>query len=72
MLDQAHLDKLAEYFSSGDLEFDFEHGDEARRQMILGYLEKLMDLADQADALATKLIFKGGMLQAMAGIKDQK
>jgi len=72
MLDQAYLDKLAEYFASGDLEFDFEHGDEARRQMILGCLETLMDLADQADALATKLIFKGGMLQAMAGIKDQK
>jgi hypothetical protein len=72
MLDQAYLDKLAEYFSSGDLEFDFEHGDEARRQMILECLEKLMDLADQADEKATKLIFKGGMLQAMAGIKDQK
>jgi hypothetical protein len=72
MLDQAYLDKLAEYFASGDLEFDFEHGDEARRQMILGCLEALMDLADQADELATKLIFKGGMLQAMAGIKDQK
>lgn len=72
MLDQAYLDKLAEYFASGDLEFDFEHGDEERRQMILGCLEKLMDLADQADEKATKLIFKGGLLQAMAGIKDQK
>ena len=72
MLDQAYLDKLAEYFASGDLEFDFEHGDETRRQMILGSLEKLMDLADQADELATKLIFKGGVLQAMAGIRDQK
>ncbi|OGR34699.1 MAG: hypothetical protein A2051_04440 [Desulfovibrionales bacterium GWA2_65_9] len=72
MLDQAYLDKLAEYFASGDLEFDFEHGDETRRQMILGCLEQLMDLADQADELATKLIFKGGMLQAMAGIRDQK
>ena len=72
MLDLAHLDKLAEYFNSGDLEFDFEHGDEERRQMILECLERLMDLADQADELATKLIFKGGMLQAMAGAKPQK
>lgn len=72
MLDQAYLDRLAEYFSSGDLAFDFEHGDEERRQMILGYLEKLMDLADQADELATRLIFKGGMLQALSGVKDQK
>ncbi|MDP2847032.1 MAG: hypothetical protein Q8O35_02435 [Humidesulfovibrio sp.] len=72
MLDTAHLDKLTDYFNSGDLEFDFEHGDEERRQAILGYLEKLMDLADQADELATKLIFKGGMLQALAKTSDQK
>jgi len=72
MLNCADLDKLAEYFACGDLEFDFEHGGEERRQMILEFLEKLMDLADQADELATKLIFKGGMLQQMAGIKDQK
>jgi hypothetical protein len=70
MLDTAYLDKIAEYFASGDLTFDFENGDEARRQSILEYLEKLMDLADQADALATKLIFKGGMLDALA--KAQK
>ena len=62
MLDISYLDKLAEYFNSGDLAFDFEHGDEKRRQDILEYLERLMDLADQADELATKLIFKGGML----------
>ncbi len=72
MLTCADLDKLAEYFACGDLEFDFEHGDEERRQMILEFLEKLMDLADQADELATKLIFKGGMLQQLAGLKDQK
>lgn len=65
MLDQAYLDKIGEYFASGDLAFDFEHGDEERRQQILAYLEQLMDLADQADELATKLIFKGGMLQAL-------
>lgn len=72
MLDLATLDKIAEYFNSGDLEFDFEHGDEERRQIILECLERLMDLADQADELATKLIFKGGMLQALAGVKPQK
>ncbi|GAB6126989.1 hypothetical protein [Humidesulfovibrio idahonensis] len=65
MLDTAYLDKIAEYFASGDLAFDFENGDDARKQNILEYLEKLMDLADQADELATKLIFKGGMLGAL-------
>ncbi|MBI5519421.1 MAG: hypothetical protein HY916_05120 [Desulfovibrio sp.] len=72
MLDISYLDKLAEYFDSGDLAFDFEHGDEKRRQDILEYLERLMDLADQADELATKLIFKGGMLQALASSNSQK
>ena len=65
MLDTAYLDKIAEYFASGDLAFDFENGDQARREMILEYLEKLMDLADQADELATRLIFKGGMLGSL-------
>jgi hypothetical protein len=72
MLDPAYLDSLAQYFASGDLAFDFEHGDEERRQSILEYLEKLMDLADQADELATKLIFKGGLLQGLAQTSDQK
>lgn len=72
MLNCDDLDKLAQYFACGDLEFDFEHGDEARRQAILEFLERLMDLADQADELATKLIFKGGMLQQLAGVRDQK
>lgn len=72
MLDSAYLDRLAEYFASGDLAFDFEHGDEERRQNILECLEKLMDLADTADEMATKLIFKGGLLQQLAGVKDQK
>ena len=72
MLDSAELDALAEYFASGDLAFDFEHGDEERKQKILEFLEKLMDLADQADELATRLIFKGGMLQQLAGVKVQK
>jgi len=67
MLDTAYLSKIAEYFSSGDLAFDFEHGDEERKQNILAYLEQLMDLADQADELATKLIFKGGYLSAISG-----
>jgi len=70
MLDTAYLDKIAEYFTSGDLAFDFENGDDERKQNILEYLEKLMDLADQADELATRLIFKGGMLGALA--KAQK
>lgn len=69
MLDISYLEKIEAYFSSGDLKFDFENGDEERRYMILDYLEKLMDLAEQADALATKLIFKDGMLEQLSGAK---
>ncbi len=72
MLDTAFLDKLADYFASGDLNFDFEHGDEERRYAILEFLEKLMDLGEQADALATELIFKKGLLEQLAGTQTRK
>ena len=65
--------KLGEnFFTSGDLAFEFEHGDEDKRMAILEYLEKLMDLSDIADELATRLIFKDGYLEALAGVKAQK
>ena len=72
MLDTAFLDKLADYFASGDLNFDFEHGDEERRYAILEFLEKLMDLGEQADALATELIFKKGLLEQLAGTQTRE
>lgn len=68
MLDIAYLEKLEVYFTSGDLAFDFEHGDEERRYAILDFLEKLMDLSEMADDLATKLIFKDGFMQQLAGV----
>ena len=43
MLDLAYLDTLAEYFASGDLAFDFEHGDEER----LEPAERRGDAAEQ-------------------------
>ncbi len=71
MLNIAYLEKLEAYFSSGDLAFDFEHGDEERRYAILDFLEKLMDLSEIADDLATKLIFKDGFMQQLAGVPAQ-
>jgi len=70
MFDTAYLDKLEAYFASGDLEMDFEYADEEKRGRILDFLEQLMNLADQADALATKLIFKDS-LEEMLGPKIQ-
>ena len=57
MLDFEYLEKLENFFDSGDLAFEFEHGDEEKRGLILDFLERLMDLAEKADELATKLIF---------------
>lgn len=58
MLDIDYLERVAHYFNSGDCKFEFEHGEEARKLLILDFLEHLMDLGEQADELATKLIFK--------------
>jgi hypothetical protein len=71
MFDTQYLEKLEGYFASGDLEMDFEYADEEKRGRILDFLERLMDLADQADQAATKLIFKG-QLDQMLGANTQK
>ncbi|QLA16937.1 hypothetical protein [Desulfolutivibrio sulfoxidireducens] len=71
MLDPSYLEKIEAYIRSGDLEFDFDNGDDDRKGAILDYLERLMDLAELADETATKLIFKGS-LGAMVGIKSEK
>ena len=60
MLDIDYLKRVEKYFANGDCAFEFEHGEEERRLLILEFLEQLMDLGEQADELATKLIFKEG------------
>jgi hypothetical protein len=63
------LDELHHYMTSGALEKDFAEGCEHDRFYLLELLEKLMDVAETADATATKLIFKG-QLAALAGLKN--
>jgi len=58
MLDIDYLERVAHYFDSGDCKFEFENGEEERRLLILDFLERLMELGEKADELATKLIFK--------------
>ena len=70
MIDIDYLNRLEEYFNSGDCEFEFDNGDEDKRYAILDFLEKLMETSEIADELATKLIFKGG-LAALAGMGGQ-
>ncbi len=69
MLDMDYLNRLEEYFNNGDCKFEFDNGDETKRHEILDFLEKLMDLSEIADELATKLIFKDG-LNAMLGARE--
>lgn len=67
MLNMKYLEELEEYMKSGNMEEDFKWSSEERRQEMLEFLEKLMDLGEQADATATAVIFKGSQLGAMFG-----
>ncbi len=66
MLTERDLDEFARYMESGELEQDFRDGCEHDRLHLLSLLEKLMDVADLADATATRVIFRGN-LAALAG-----
>lgn len=59
MLTVNDLEELETYMRSGELEADFEDGCENDRFYLLELLEKLMDVAELADATATRLIFRG-------------
>jgi len=63
-----YLEELEAYFASGDLAFDFEHAPESRRMEILEFLEKLMDVGELADEVATKVLFKGSFLEMLSGV----
>lgn len=56
MLTVNDLEELETYMRSGELEADFKDGCENDRFYLLELLEKLMDVAELADATATRLI----------------
>ena len=53
------IDNIREYLVSGQAEDDFKKGGEYEKGMILESLEQIMDLADLADEVATRLIYRG-------------
>lgn len=67
MLNMKYLLELEEYIKSGNLADDFKWSAEERREELLEFLEKLMDVGDLADEAATELIFKGSQLGALFG-----
>ena len=72
LIDPAYLTKLRQYFESGDLAFDFENAGEADKGEILDFLESLMDLAELADATATRLIFKDAYMEAAEAVNSDR
>ena len=72
MIDMNYLLKVEDYLQSGRLAEDFENSPEERRIEMLEFLEKLMDIADLADEVASKIIFKDSYLGMLAGTKAQK
>lgn len=59
MLTLKDLNEFESYIKSGRLEAEFKCGPEVKRLAILELLEKLMDVADLSDEVATRLIFRG-------------
>lgn len=53
-----YLQKLEEYLKSGYYQEDFFFSEEERRLEMLGFLEKLMEIGELADEVATKIIFR--------------
>jgi hypothetical protein len=56
MLNERFLNEFEEYLTSGQLEEDYGYSAEDRKIEILEYLERFMDLAEEADKVATRLL----------------
>lgn len=61
MLTMKDLEEFETRLKSGALEEEFKCAPEERRVEILELLEKLMDVADLGDEVATRLIFRGAI-----------
>ncbi|MBD5641509.1 MAG: hypothetical protein HDQ91_03715 [Desulfovibrio sp.] len=61
MLTLKDLEEFEMRLKSGALEEEFKCAPEERRVELLELLEKLMDTAELADEVATRLIFRGSI-----------
>lgn len=59
MLSEKFLNEFEDYLKSGRLEEDYAFSAEDRKVEILEYLERFMDLAEEADRVATRLLMPG-------------
>ncbi|MFT4300925.1 MAG: hypothetical protein QM579_04150 [Desulfovibrio sp.] len=72
MLTVKDLENLEAYINSGQLEDDFKDGCENDRFYLLELLEKIMDVAELADATATRLIFRGLPMPLPPSVRGEK
>lgn len=56
MINEKFLNEFEEYLTSGQLEEDYGYSAEDRKMEILEYLERFMDLAEEVDKVATRLL----------------
>lgn len=59
MLTVSEIDEFLEQVRSGQFEKEFREGGKFKKEEMLELLEKIMDAADMADEIATKLIYRG-------------
>lgn len=61
MLTKTDLEEFERQLQSGAIDAEFKCANEQQRGELLELLEKIMDVADLADEVATRLIFRGRM-----------
>lgn len=66
-LNLKYIQEIYQYLDSGDLRQDFQFSCEERRFEILEFLEKLMDLGELSDKVASEIIFRNSRLGLMSG-----
>lgn len=59
MINMQELEDFEKILQSGQLEDSFKYGNKEERVQLLNILEKLMDIGEEADKLATRLLMPG-------------
>lgn len=69
MYNLEYLKALKEHLASEAVDEDFKFGSASKKEDMLEFLELLMDVAELADEVATRLIFKDSYLSMFTGLK---
>lgn len=72
LYDLDYLKRLKKHLAGEAVDEDFKFGSKSKKEDMLEFLETLMDVAELADEVATRLIFKDSYLSMFTGVKAQK